>query len=228
MSGSLLQDYLLCDEFQQASALFDSGSARLGGFWGGSFSFFLGGWHGARREGAGRCVLVTSCQDDADQLLEELEAFVPGSAAVFPAWDSLFLDSSNPDPLVYGERLRTLEQLLEPEAGPAFIVTPVHALVQPVPQPDLLQDACVELVQGRELSPAELAATLTAKGYRNVPLAEEAGEYSSRGDIFDVFPFSFFARVAPSPGIFRRPGRIHPQVRSRHPAFPAGVGRGTC
>ncbi|MEC9030760.1 MAG: hypothetical protein VYB15_02670, partial [Planctomycetota bacterium] len=108
MSGSLLQDYLLCDEFKQASALLDSGSARLGGFWGGSFSFFLGGWHGARREGAGRCVLVTSCQEDADQLLEELEAFVPGSATAFPAWDSLFLDSSNPDPLVYGERLRTL------------------------------------------------------------------------------------------------------------------------
>jgi len=190
VSGSLLQDYLLCDEFQQASALLDSGSARLGGFWGGSFSFFLGGWHGARREGAGRCVLVTSCQEDADQLLEELEAFVPGSVAAFPAWDSLFLDSSSPDPLVYGERLRALEQLLEPEAGPVFIVTPVHALVQPVPQPDLLQATCVELVQGRELSPAELATTLTAKGYRNVPLAEEVGEYSSRGDIFDVFPFS--------------------------------------
>ena len=195
MKGSLLQDYLRSDEFRRARSLLEAGFARLGDFWGGSLALFLGAWHKAREDEAGNCILVTSCQEDADELLEELEAFVETGVTSFPAWDSLFLENSNPDPLVYGDRLQVLETLQGPGEGGSFIVTPVHALVQPVPDPRLLRDARLELFAGSRLPPTELAEVLTAKGYRNVPLAEAVGEYSSRGDIFDVFPYSHDAPV---------------------------------
>ena len=195
MNGSLLQDYLSCDEFHRARSLLEAGFARLGGFWGGSLSFFLGAWHEARKDASGNCLLVTSCQEDADELLEELEVFVAAGVAPFPAWDSLFLDNSNPDPMVYGDRLQVLEALQGDSGGGAFIVTPIHALVQPVPEPGLLRDARLELFPGCQLPPTELAEILTAKGYRNVPLAEAVGEFSSRGDIFDLFPYSHDAPV---------------------------------
>ena len=187
MKGSLLQDYLRSDEFRRARSLLEAGFARLGDFWGGSLALFLGAWHKAREDEAGNCILVTSCQEDADELLEELEAFVETGVASFPAWDSLFLPDSNPDPLVYGERLRVLERLLGREEQGCFIVTPVHALIQPVPQAAVLREGRLELRPGLELPPARLAEMLTAKGYRNVRLAEDVGEFSSRGDIFDVF-----------------------------------------
>ena len=153
MKGSLLQDYLRSDEFRRARSLLEAGFARLGDFWGGSFALFLGAWHKAREDEAGNCILVTSCQEDADELLEELEAFVETGVASFPAWDSLFLDNSNPDPLVYGDRLQVLETLQGSGEGGSFIVTPVHALVQPVPEPKLLRDARLEVFAGSRLPP---------------------------------------------------------------------------
>lgn len=190
MSGQLLRDYLRTGEFRQARELLDAGPARFGGFWGGSLSFFLGAWRAAEKEEKSHCLVVTSCQEDADNLLEEIETFGAGGSVPFPAWDSLFLPDSSPDPLVYGERLSVLERLLERQEPGGFIVTPIHALIQPVPPPGVLREARLELRPGLELPPSELAEMLTAKGYRNVRLAEDVGEYSSRGDIFDVFAHS--------------------------------------
>ena len=186
MSSQLIQDYRQSDEFRQAVDLLDAGPARIGGFWGGALSFFLGAWMEQDKEKNGYCVVVTSCQEDADHLLEEIETFAAAAAVPFPAWESLFQPDSRPDPLVYGERLHVLERLMAREGG-GCIVTPIHALIQPVPQPAVLGKDRLEIRPGFELPPGELAKMLTEKGYRNVRLAEAAGEFSSRGDIFDVF-----------------------------------------
>ena len=187
MSVQLIQDYRQTDEFRQAADLLDAGPARIGGFWGGALSFFLEAWMGRGKEESGHCLVVTSGQEDAEHLLEELETFTAEAAVPFPAWDSLFQPDSRPDPLVYGERLHVLERLLRRDEGRGFIVTPVQALIQPVPQAAVLGRDRLELRPGLELAPGELAKMLTEKGYRNVRLAEEVGEFSSRGDIFDVF-----------------------------------------
>ena len=138
-------------------------------------SFFLEAWMGRDQEKSGHCLIVTSCQEDAEHLLEELETFTAEAAVPFPAWDSLFQPDSRPDPLVYGERLHVLERLLGRDEGRGFIVTPVHALIQPVPQATVLGRDRLELRPGLELAPGELAKMLTEKGYRNVRLAEEVG-----------------------------------------------------
>ena len=195
MSGQLIQDYRQTDEFRQAVDLLNAGPARIGGFWGGALSFFLGAWMEQDKERNGHCVVVTSCQEDAEHLLEEIETFAAAAALPFPAWDSLFQPDSRPDPLVYGERLHVLERLLRRDGGGGFIVTPIHALIQPVPQVAALGKDRLELHPGLELPPGELAKMLTEKGYRNVRLAEEVGEFSSRGDIFDVFAHASDAPV---------------------------------
>ncbi len=180
---SLFTAYRKSQEYHRAQLhLEGSGEVHLGGFSGASLPFFLAAARGIL---PGPTLILTSSEDEAEELREELATFA-GEAHIFPAWESLFLPNSPPDGETYRERLEALLRLAGGWAG--FLVAPVLAAIQPVPWPDDVQRAGRRIRVGERIEPSQLARELEAKGFRRITLVEKRGEYSLRGDIFDFFP----------------------------------------
>ena len=116
---------------------------------------------------------------------------------LFPAWDVLPTESDRPAGLALAGRRRTLERLLEILVAPPeavmprawVIVAPVTALMQPVEAPDDTRGA-LRLSKGDERDPIALGRLLADMGFDRVGQAEVRGEYSLRGGILDIFPYS--------------------------------------
>ena len=164
--------------------LVEEAPGTVGGLAGSSLAFVLA---------AGADVLVppvlvlAASEEEAEEVREELEALA-GGARLFPAWESLFLHDSLPDGDTYRDRLETLLEL-GGRSGPAFVVAPVHAAIQPVPRPEELAGARRRVAVGDRIEPLSIARELDERGFRRVPLVEKRGEFSLRGHIFDFFPY---------------------------------------
>jgi transcription-repair coupling factor (superfamily II helicase) len=180
-------------EFQVAFAALDRPGAQLGGLWGGSFALFLAASRSEERADAGRgrpWLIVTPSADEADEIAAELDVFAPGCVRSFPPWESLFLKDEVPDAEVFRQRLALLEDLRAEAVAERFVVASVQALLQPVPSPDVLEQSRVRLELRGRYPPQELAALFLARGCRATSLVENPGEFSLRGDVLDVFPYS--------------------------------------
>ena len=189
------------EQLRQAAGLLAPGKTlRISGVWGSSAALAAA----AMGRLAGKTILfVTSHLDDADDVADDVEIFTGQAAELFPAWEvDVGMDHVNDE--VAGERLRLCNILAEalgspktggkppresPQcAGPAFIVAPVMALLQPVPSPRALAAGRLALCKGGQFDPDQLAAWLTDAGFDRVDQVDQQGEYARRGGIIDVFP----------------------------------------
>jgi transcription-repair coupling factor (superfamily II helicase) len=84
-------------------------------------------------------------------------------------------------------RLRTVELLQQiAEEAVDLVVAPARLLGSPIPMPRAVDDFGFRISTGERLDLGELAAGLSAAGYRRVDLVEEAGEFAIRGWVVDV------------------------------------------
>ena len=191
MNEHLLQSYRKTSEFHEARKRVRKRGSEVGGLWGGGLAFFLAAWvDNERDEAAPPCVVVTATQEEADELVEDLEVFVPGRVHLFPAWESLFGSDSTPDGEIFQERLSVLEALTGDRRRSGFIVSPIQALIQPVPSAEYLERSRQSLRLGERSSPRDLAELLVRRSYRDVSLVGRPGEFSLRGDVLDIYSYS--------------------------------------
>ena len=71
---------------------------------------------------------------------------------------------------------------------PRVIVTPIQAMMQPVPSPRHLAQNTIELAVGAEYRLSDLRRWLGERGFRPAELVLEPGQYAVRGGILDVYP----------------------------------------
>ena len=140
---------------------------------------------GLSRQTQGAVIVITPRQPEALSMVEELEAWLGGGAAVlhFRERDSLPYERLAPDPEALNSRLAVLETLASKTT--AIIVVSGVALAQrTLPAP---LAAASKLQTGGRSTPDQLMASLIELGFRNVPLVETPGEAARRGGIIDVF-----------------------------------------
>ena len=131
-----------------------------------------------------------------DRFLAELRPWLAGrpTSYLFAEVAISFLDRPPAvDPAV-GRRLEAIAAL----AGggePSVIVSSRRAAMRPTLAPETLAATALELLPGARADLNEVAARLTELGYSREPLVEEAGQYSVRGGILDVFPAAARAPV---------------------------------
>ncbi|MFA5515825.1 MAG: transcription-repair coupling factor [Desulfuromonadales bacterium] len=104
----------------------------------------------------------------------------------FPNWEIRPYDPLTPHPEIEAARLATLAALHDGRAR--AVVLSVRALLQRVVPRDVLAGLCHRLVVEDEYPRPELTARLLALGYQAVPMVEDRGTFSLRGDILDLFP----------------------------------------
>jgi transcription-repair coupling factor (superfamily II helicase) len=110
----------------------------------------------------------------------------PEEVFLFPQWEVPPYEALSPHPEVEAARMAALAALQEGRAR--AVVLPVRALLQRVIPRQTLAALCDRLEVEEEYPRRELLERLQALGYHAVPLVEDRGTFSARGDILDIFP----------------------------------------
>jgi transcription-repair coupling factor (superfamily II helicase) len=142
------------------------------------------------QERLGRPMLIlTAHLDEADDAVDQLEFFRPGTVVrLFPAFEVL-PGESNVSPELSTQRLTLLSSLASGDV-PNFIVAPVQAVMQPCPNKDLLARQLIRVSTGVQLDREQLIDWLAQQGYTRLEAVENPGDFAVRGDILDIWPAS--------------------------------------
>lgn len=166
----------------------DSSILQAEGLKGASRSFFL---TRLAQSTARPIVVLTPDQNSGETLIGDLKYFYHYSnikkvPRFFPTWELLPYESLSPLAEISGERLDILNLLQRDEVP--FLVVPVEALMQCVIPRTELAKMTFSLTKGETLEREFLETCLFDNGYSRMPMVENRGEFSVRGDIVDVFP----------------------------------------
>ncbi len=135
-------------------------------------------------------IVITSDQVSGETWLSDLRYFlhhekVRVSPQFFPTWELLPYEPLSPFSEVSGERLATLNALLEHQCP--ILVVPVEAALQYLIPRSSLRNLTYDVQKGQTLDREVFEMCLADNGYTRSHLVEERGQFSSRGDILDVF-----------------------------------------
>ncbi len=167
--------------------------------------------------GCGCHLVVTYSEKRAKELAEDLALFV-GGVCLYPAKDMLFYAADVQGSVTARARLGVVRRLAEyeerraaldgaakgalgpqqkasggPTATPAAsvtVVTTIDGLMDHLQPLAALSAGCLTLESGQEINSGLLAGGLTRMGYERVGQVENAGQFSIRGGIVDVYPLT--------------------------------------
>lgn len=133
-----------------------------------------------------KTLIISYNNNQAYRLATDLESWLgPEAVAYFPGND-LFPHEEAYEPEVTAERIDTLGRIMRQES--LMIVTSWEALQRRLIAPERLLQFTISLKTGQEYPLADLLEKMVILGYERVDLVQEMGQFSSRGDIVDVFP----------------------------------------
>jgi transcription-repair coupling factor (superfamily II helicase) len=132
----------------------------------------------------GRFFIVVPQETDAAALSADLSALgLP--CRQFPWWGAAPYRELSPFSAVFGERAKTLSDLVL--GKPCLVVIPQRAFMTPLPPPDYIKSLLVSVKPGGKIDSSALAQTLTAYGYTRVPQVQMQGEFALRGEVLDIY-----------------------------------------
>ncbi len=131
--------------------------------------------------------ILVADQKQAARLAADIAFFGRRDDVVFlPSWEVGAYEPLSPHPEVEAERVAALAAM---HAGAVrAVVIPVRAMLQRVMPRQVLNDLSQRLLAEEEYPREQLQASLHGLGYLPVPLVEDRGTFSLRGDILDIFP----------------------------------------
>jgi transcription-repair coupling factor (superfamily II helicase) len=121
--------------------------------------------------------------DAADFALDVRSLALP--CLQFPWWGASPYRELAPLSAVFGERVKTLSELVS--GKPGIVIIPQRAFLTPLPPPDYIKSLLVSVKPGGKIDTTALTRTLTSYGYIRVPRVQVSGEFALRGEVLDVF-----------------------------------------
>lgn len=118
----------------------------------------------------------------AKRLVRQLNA-LGGDFVYMPFEDDALIFKKRSARSFSAEKALALYRILEG----GNVVVPAEALMRLYPEQGLFSRNIFTIKSDEEVSPLYLASALTAAGYRRTSLVENAGDFSLRGDILDIF-----------------------------------------
>ncbi len=133
-------------------------------------------------------VALAPSPNEAAAVKADLDALLgTESSFLYPQRESLPYETSEPHVEVGGLRVEALEALFSGRSR--LLVTTPRALQEQGPVPTSLAELRLELAVGNEVGFTLLVQGLVDRGFEQVPLVEEVGQFAVRGGILDVFSF---------------------------------------
>ncbi len=137
----------------------------------------------------GLIVLVVSGDKEIENLSADLE-LTGVDYRVLPWWGAIAYRPVASGALVFGERAARLAELCADDGRngmPRVLVMTQRALLTPVPPPAWFRTLTRSLRVGDCFDPAGLAEILVSWGYTRVPRVTVKGEFTLRGEVFDLY-----------------------------------------
>ena len=138
--------------------------------------------------------MVVHSVEEAEDDVEDLKTFLNGHADLFPAGENIFTLNYENEGEVLAQRLHILNQILYNDVQDSskfdIVVTPIQALLQPVPSPKSIKKNIMSLQRNHEYPREELVSWLQKHHYQLTSQVENFGEYALRGGIVDIFPYA--------------------------------------
>jgi transcription-repair coupling factor (superfamily II helicase) len=148
-------------------------------------------------------LLITDRADHAMSLLDELAFWSPKSPRyLFAEPNPLFYEQAAWGASTRRERLQTLTALAnyhlpfteKPQTAPIIVASARAIMTRTLPRRDYLK-ACKKLSAGHNVNPELLLRSWVEIGYQRVDTVLEAGQFSHRGGLLDVWPMAEFQPV---------------------------------
>lgn len=139
-------------------------------------------------DGAGPLLILAADQEQAARMTADLGFYLrsPDQVVFLPHWEMRPYEALLPHPEIEARRLAALAALADGRAL-ALVMTVRSAMQKVMPRGILA--ALRGRLRENDCHPREaLLARLTGLGYHAVPLVEDPGTFSVRGDILDLFP----------------------------------------
>jgi transcription-repair coupling factor (superfamily II helicase) len=134
-------------------------------------------------------LVITSGTEESWKIYEDLVSFLGEEPVrLFPTWEILPYEFKVPPGEIVGRRLETLHDLATGKTP--VVVTTIRACLERTIRPEELKARSIRLKVGDAAEIDELSDKLVALGFRRFPQVEEIGNFSVRGGILDVFPYS--------------------------------------
>lgn len=129
-------------------------------------------------------LIVTYSDKRAREILEDYRLY-DKSAVLYPAKDLIFYQADVAGRQLTKERMKTFRRILEGRR--ITVITTFSGLMTHQVPISALKKHVLQLSRSSTVEERALAEELAAMGYERVPQVEEAGQFSIRGGIVDIF-----------------------------------------
>ncbi|MBQ3573397.1 MAG: hypothetical protein IJA16_02230, partial [Clostridia bacterium] len=135
-------------------------------------------------------LIIAHNDASASEIYADLCCFAgSGRVMKFNASELMFYDAEARGRDVLKTRLAVLNRLMD-EDNNVFVVTTPEALLSVTAPKDIWTASKISLSVGDEMELDELSKRLVMLGYKREEMVEGAGQFSIRGGIVDVFPYT--------------------------------------
>ena len=176
-----------------ADNLISGKDCHVQGLWGSSAAFLIAGLASDKNlSRKGEILFVTSGIEEAEEVFEDINVFLHESPIFFPVSEDAISVESLPDTNTYVQQINVLYKLLSGTGGSTcrIIITPIQSLLQHVPPPEAIGENILTIKIGQECEQEFIVDWLIKGGFERAGIVELPGEFSLRGGIIDIFPFS--------------------------------------
>jgi len=183
---------------QIADNLISGQDCHVQGLWGSSAAFLIAGLANDKNiSRKGEILFVTSGIEEAEEVFEDVNVFLHERPIFFPVSEDAISVESLPDTNAYVQQINVLYKLLSRngESTCRIIITPIQSLLQHVPPPEAIEKNILTIKIGQEYRQEFIVDWLIRGGFERAGIVELPGEFSLRGGIIDIFPFSSLKRI---------------------------------
>ncbi len=132
-------------------------------------------------------LLVVKDEQSGKRFVKDIHAF-DENAWYYPAKDFLFYQADTQGNLITRQRVEVLKHLMEDDGG--VIVAGIDALMDKVLGKENFSESVLSIRPGMVMEMEALSQKLSNLGYERMAEVEAMGEYSVRGGIADIYPFT--------------------------------------
>ncbi|KPL08698.1 hypothetical protein AMJ85_08145, partial [candidate division BRC1 bacterium SM23_51] len=137
--------------------------------------------------------MITSREERAEQIFEDLEFFGVGDVCHFAGDETLPYEFEEPGVEILGKQIETYARLAQCSEGcgkgeTAVIVASLESALKKTFPVESFIEHSVYIQHNDIMEQPDLAKKLHYSGYIRVPIVEARGEFAVRGGIVDVFP----------------------------------------
>ena len=132
-------------------------------------------------------LLVVKDEATGKRFVRDIHAFSE-QAWYYPAKDFLFYQADTQGTLITRQRVEVLKHIMEDDGG--VVVASIDALMDRVLGRENFSESVLTVEPGMTMEMKALSTKLSRLGYERVVEVDAMGEYSIRGGIVDVYPFT--------------------------------------